>query len=471
MNANERKAALRQFSRSLQDKPLDPSKPEDQKLYVPGLHQEALPGGASAHVTDSPVDMLAAQIDRSEGSRVWLFTGNIGTGKSTELNRLRTSLQHSQCVVMLVDASESINMRQRIDISDFLISLTAAFARAAGELLQDDTLERGYWERTKNFLNRTNIKVSQASVALGLPEGFGQELMHGNLALALQRDPTVKQLLQTHLKGHLSSLSTELQEFRAEILDRLHDRFGEDAKLVLVVDSLERLRGSGNANDEVFASVRDMFQSFPDELRLEGLQVVYTVAPYLVKLAPQLPALLRADSVCHLASAHIYLHNSRDPDPKGLARVRQIISSRYPAWQALLSQAVLDQLILHSGGDLRDLFRLINIYLLALEFSQDEQAVLEYTLEQVRRDMTWVVQSQLHIMQQVAKHHQLPEQLDEAERDEVVHCLETKRILMYRNGSDWYDVHPLLRDMVKDAPASAPVPTPDPAPSLSAKAS
>jgi hypothetical protein len=36
----------------------------------------------------------------------------------------------------------------------------------------------------------------------------------------------------------------------------------------------------------------------------------------------------------------------------------------------------------------------------------------------------------------------------------LVHDLETKRVLMYRNGSDWFDVHPLLRSLL-ETPAGA----------------
>ena len=44
----------------------------------------------------------------------------------------------------------------------------------------------------------------------------------------------------------------------------------------------------------------------------------------------------------------------------------------------------------------------------------------------------------------------------EADRDALVHDLETKRVLMYRNGEEWYDVHPLLRTLVDAAPAGVP---------------
>jgi hypothetical protein len=33
--------------------------------------------------------------------------------------------------------------------------------------------------------------------------------------------------------------------------------------------------------------------------------------------------------------------------------------------------------------------------------------------------------------------------------------LAEKRVLLYRNGTDWYDVHPLLRDAVRAAVVAA----------------
>jgi len=37
----------------------------------------------------------------------------------------------------------------------------------------------------------------------------------------------------------------------------------------------------------------------------------------------------------------------------------------------------------------------------------------------------------------------------------VMSDLAEKRVLLYRNGNDWYDVHPLLRDALdKQAPAA-----------------
>ncbi len=440
MDQIERKRALRAFAKVLQnERPLDPGVAADRSLYVESLHVEAGSG-----VKVDPVDWLAEQIGYSDGSRVWLFTGNIGSGKSTELRRLRHLLVGQKHEVMLVDAADYLNLNQPIAISDFLVSLTAAIAEEAGRLLEDEQLGAGYWERFWGFLNRTNIDVSELNIGID----------KASLKLALKQDPIIKERLQQALSGHVSSLRRELEEFLAPVIERLRARLkGVDTKVVLILDSLERLRGEGKAGDSVFSSVLRMFTQYSDMLRIEGVQVVYSVAPYLIKLAPQLAGTFGNGVLYHLTSAHIFKNRSRELDPTGLAALREIISRRYPDWPVLLSSELLDQAIAYSGGDLRDLFRLLSILMSVLEHADAPEAALAYAVEQMRRDMTWITQDHIQRLRELAQSKE-PVLKDEKDRDNLVHDLETKRVLMYRNGRDWYDIHPLLREFIDQAPAA-----------------
>ncbi len=425
--ADTRSASLQAFAKALQDRPLDPANPDDERLYVKELHVPAN--------SPDPVARLAIQIQRAEGSHVWLFTGNIGSGKSTELRRLRHELIEKECVVFLADAADYINLNQKIEISDFLISVTAALAEQAGTYLGDKQIESSHWERFNAFLKDTQIDFKEISPG-------------GQFKAAMRQDPTVKKQLQDHLRGHITQLSENLEDFRATIIDKIRAKKGPDVKIVLLFDSLERLRGSGDAGDEVFSSVKALFTQYSDLMRLADIQVVYSVAPYLIKLAPQLGGLFGVGTLCHLTTAHVFKQCSRELDvDHGVPVIRNIIARRYPEWEKWLPPNTLDEIIEASGGDLRDLFRLLSIVLLELEFSGDESTVLPYALEQVRRDMTWITGPQQARLRYIAEHKQ-PRLDDDADRDALVHDLETKRVLMYRNGKDWYDVHPLLRPLI-----------------------
>lgn len=451
MSASDRVNDLQVFAKALQDRPLDPALPEDAKLYVRELHAQQMDG-----LNIDPVIRLSRQIERAAGSRVWLFTGNIGSGKSTELRRLRQELQQKGCVVFLADAAEYTNLNQKIEVSDFLISVTAAFAEQAGSFLGENQVEESYWQRIRHFLLKTEVDIKEISAGVGAELSGPVKLSaKTDLKLALRQDPSVKQILQTRLKGHLSSLADELERYRGDILARIRAKAGADTKVVVLLDSLERLRGSGDSGDEVFSSVRSMFTQFHDMLRLHDVQVVYSVAPYLLKLAPQLNGLFGAGTVCHLTSAHVFKNRCRQLDLQGgVAVIREIIRRRYAAWEQLIPSEVMDQIIENSGGDLRDLFRLLSIVLLELEFSDNVPAVLAFALEQVRRDMSWVTEPQKARLRYLAEHKQ-PRLNDEADMDALVHDLETKRVLMYRNGEDWYDIHPLLRSLLEPAAGAA----------------
>lgn len=445
MKNQARIQALTEFASALKDRPLDPSKPEEAKFYVPDLHIHV---DAQGHEKD-PIAKLARKIDRAEGGQVWLFTGNIGSGKSTELRRLRGLLNKQKHVPLLADASDFINLHQEIQISDFLISVSAAFATEAGKRLGQDQIEATYWERLRNLLMSTQISMPEVSANLALP-GLGEGV---DLKAAIKVDPVFKQRLQQHLQAHLSTLRAEVEKLMEDIVQKLHDHYGEDCKIVLLFDSLERLRGSGEAADKVFTSLRQMCTQFHDMLRLPGIQVVYSIPLYLVRLEPQLYSLFGDAAFCSLTSAHIFLKRSRDLDPAGQRVIFEIITARYPGWRDYLPEAQMNRLIEASGGDLRDLFRFLSGVLLELEDSDDAEAAVDYVLAQVARTLTWITEDNLKRLQSVSETKALPRGSQE-DMDALVRDLETKRVLMYLNGDEWYDVHPLLRKYIDSAPAA-----------------
>ncbi len=104
---------LKRFYQALHDRPLDPV--DDATLYVP-LYAER-----SSSPTD-PVDELLATIEWSPVQSAQLFSGFRGTGKSTELRRLKRGLERLGCVVVLCDMKDYVNMSTPVDVSDFFCS-------------------------------------------------------------------------------------------------------------------------------------------------------------------------------------------------------------------------------------------------------------------------------------------------------------------------------------------------------------
>ena len=72
-------------------------------------------------------DTLAATIRLSaDRPTCQLFTGFSGSGKTSELFRLRRLLEEAGCLVVHADATQSLDTRNRIEYSDVLIALGLA---------------------------------------------------------------------------------------------------------------------------------------------------------------------------------------------------------------------------------------------------------------------------------------------------------------------------------------------------------
>src|SRR6185312_8045091 len=140
---------LKGIYQKLSDKPLQP----DDPLYEPIYEHEGC---------EDPVDLMQTRIEFSEVESVQMFSGFRGSGKTTELLRLKQRLEAQGCVVLYGDALEYLNPAEPIDIADLLIVVAGAFSDAVRKLLGTDPAGESYWVRIKNLLTRTSVGVTDA---------------------------------------------------------------------------------------------------------------------------------------------------------------------------------------------------------------------------------------------------------------------------------------------------------------------
>ncbi len=266
---------LGKFFQALKDRALEPT----DTAYIPNVHDDSTGG--------DPIEDLAAQILWNEGGGTYLFTGQRGTGKSTELRRLRKKLIEQDCSVYLLDMSDYISETEPIEIGDFLVSLMGALSDAVEEQHGVDPAHRSYWVRTREFLLK-EVKLEEFSLQ--------------DFKFSLKEDPSFKQKVQGAARGRLAAMVRQAKSFVSELLGRLNP---DGKRFVVIADSVERLRGT-NAEGarKVFDSAVALFSGNPDNLRFPGIHVVYTVPPYLSALTANLSALYNSQLIS-LASVHV----------------------------------------------------------------------------------------------------------------------------------------------------------------------
>jgi energy-coupling factor transporter ATP-binding protein EcfA2 len=429
------RAQLKVIYNALADRVLEPNDP----VYVEQVNAQG-PSGTDA------VSEMFNEIDFQDGGGVCLFTGQRGTGKSTELKRLQAELNQPKTlgsVAYYADLSEYVLLTKPIEISDFLISMAGALSdRVTADDRFDQALAgRGYWQRLSHFLGST-VEFKDVSLKI---EGFA------DLKASLKNDPDFKQRIQSAARGHVAKLVQDAHAFFAEAVEALRAQANNpQLKVVLIVDSIERIRGVGEEAMSVYESVRNLFFAHAEHLRIPGLHVVYTVPPYLSILAAGAGALMGGASVRRLVSTHVFQDRSRAPDDAGVELMRCVLGARFAAWAEVFSQEAVDDLALNSGGDLREFFRLLRQCLPSV---RDESQLplsapaVQHVKVAARAEMLPIPADHLTWLRQIGQTHDtcLP---SDAQLPLLAHFLDNRLVMNYRNGSDWYDVHPLLRDVV-----------------------
>ena len=129
--------------------PLEPTDPQYVPLYeLPELRN------------DDPVQLLRFAIEATESPTAQLVSGFRGTGKSTELRRLRRELQLAGHRVVLCDIEDYLNTGSALDPVDFLYALALAVAGTVMVATGEDFPLEGYATRLWNLLGHTHVELA-----------------------------------------------------------------------------------------------------------------------------------------------------------------------------------------------------------------------------------------------------------------------------------------------------------------------
>ena len=221
---------------------------------------------------------------------------------------------------------------------------------------------------------------------------------------------------------------------------------GDEIEVVLLVDSIEHFRGTYINAQEVQSSVEDLFVSHSERQHLPHLHVVYTVPPYLKIRYGNLGALYEPGGVRMLPALKLRNRNG-ELSQEGYDAMERVVDARGD-WQKLLGQrSALDRLIQNSGGHLRDLLRLLAEVLRRANELPVPGSTVDAAINQVRTEFLPIANDDARWLAEIARSHQtaLPHT---GKLPDLARFFDTHLALCYRNGDEWYDVHPLIAEHV-----------------------
>lgn len=417
---------LQLFFRQLKERPLDPA---SDARYVP-LYTGPEP------LLEDPVALLERSIlYLADESSAHLLSGFRGTGKSTELRRLRNRLVDKGYHVVLIDIEEHLSTSERVDVTDFLLMLGGAFgdALASADLIGKNLAREGYWGRFAAFLKKTNISIPDAT-AVGIK-------------VSLKSDPSFRRLLQERMAGHVGALVRDVRTFFEDCIREVREKYGPQAEVVVIVDSVDHIRGTyGNAN-EVQESLETLFARNADKLRIPLVHLIYTVPPYLKIRSQNIGIGYDGGAVQIFPAVKIRHEVSGDVSDGGVGALLRVLEARGDVQKLFGSGDLIRKVVLASGGHLRDLLRIVREVILRARKLPVDDATVESALNQIRTELLPIADNDALWLARVAQKHKAS-LVDQEHLPTLAKFLDTHVVLCYRDGPEWFDVNPLIKDIV-----------------------
>jgi len=453
------KQFLKGIYQNLQDDAtgLDPDDPDEKKrlryeaLYVPVYSSEGC---------EDPVDLLQKGIEYSDIESLQMFSGFRGSGKTTELKRLRKNLKDEGYLVLYANALEYLSPAEPIEVADLLIVLAGAFSDALLQEFKVDIAGESYWARFKNYLLNTEVNITDVAlkteVNTALKDVVGGIKTGVDIKAALRTAPSFRQKLQTFLADRLPELKNQVNSFVQEGVLEVQKRIGKDTKIVFIFDSLEQVRGSLSTQKSVLESVEYLFSTHSSILKLPYIHCVYTVPPWLAfKMAGNLFDYVMLPSVRQWNN-----DDARSLYQPGWDSLRKLVLRRFGGTHENCERVfgppdanghypLADRLIEVCGGHFRDLLLLCRETIIRAKSLPVDEHVINAAILAVRSNFLPISTEDAKWLDEIGRlRSAVYGKGDDATVERLTRLLDTHFVLYLTNGKEWYDIHPLIRDEV-----------------------
>lgn len=367
-----------------------------------------------------------------------LFTGFTGTGKSTELRRLAQKLQDNKQTplhVVVIDFEEHRTDSTPLSITHTLSVLAYELDRAATRAEGGNPDEPpGYLRRFYDFIAHTDVDI----------KGLGFQQLGVSLMAEIRNNPTIRKKVEAVLSFRFQVFVREAQDSMAESITRLRKATGAK-QIVVLADGLEKVTPLREEDRElVESSAETMFVEHASFLRLP-CHTVYTFPVWLMFRTAGLSS--RYHRKIQILPMVKVSEPGGEPFEPGLDKLVEVIGKRLDVTRIFgkdLGETLIP-IAAASGGFPRDLLRMVRELLWSARSFPAESKLVERVIAQTAAEYARTIRSpDVDLLVEIARTHELPRG-DQARISAFGRLLQRYLVFAYRNGDDWYDIHPLAR--------------------------
>ena len=382
-----------------------------------------------------------------------ILTGHRGSGKSTELWKLRQALENPDAsaadrfFVVQVQADDEMD-RNDIDFPEVLIAIIRQIARQLRERAQI-TLKPGYfsdrWQRLKE------LALSEVSF-----DGLELEAGMAKLSATIRSSPEARQKVRAALEPDTDNwlkAANDIISVAVLELSKLEFR-----GLVVIVDDLDKM--ITRPHEKAGCSTTEyLFVHRSAQLTDFDCHLVYTL-PIELAYSHHESTIKRLYGG-HLPVVPMTKIRAQPPDssdhPEGMSKFREMISVRLARAEATEAEvfktdAERDDLIRLTGGQPTELMTLIREAIVTDGLPIGEKGVKRGRIEAMRSYRRQLRQDHWPLIEEARRTGQIVRSVENesAFRD----LLDSRTLLLYMNDDEWYGVNPAIDGLV--APQSPP---------------
>lgn len=391
----------------------------------------------------------AVEMSRADGKIV--FAGHRGCGKSTLLAEFARNMRDAGYFVARFSIADLVEMSD-VNHVNVLYAIALSLLSAASKQAI------GIPEQTQRTLLDwfTTVETESSSEDIAGEMGLGVDLKF--LSAKLKNEATFRKEIKRTFERKVSELARKADEIAALIQQ------ATNKEVLVVIDDLDKLD---------LPLVKDIYQDNINSLFLPKFRIVFTIPVSAIRDV-NLRAILdtNAEEVRLMAVSKLFHHaESRDPkaQPSEVAMqpLLAVLNRRIP--DDLIEPETARQIVLMSGGVIRELVRIAreccNECMFVLRGEPERRdikingEILKLAIKNLRNEFARSLgQNRFGILKQTYETLSPPD----AEDPEFLGLLHALYVLEYENDDLWYDVHPIVVDLLRrkelidDSPAGEP---------------
>ena len=419
------------------DEPLEP----DNELYEP----------LYAADTADPIELIHGNIALAEVESLNFISGFRGSGKTTELFRLRQQLEQEGHFVAYANALDFLLPTEPVEISDFLLVLAGSFSEAIEKSLEIDLKQEGFWTRFVNFLWKTEIKLDGLEAKAAIPSSD----IGLNFKTSLKDVPSFRRQLRQKLASRIGEVRREVHEFFDFGRKTVQAAKKSSRNIVFLFDQLEQLRDPIGTDGQVVDSVTTLMANHRSDLKVPLFHMVFTVPPWLKFKLPMM------GDIRMLYNVKLWRNDDkRSRFGAGYKTMQRVVERRFtrPGMERFFGKptkagafSLADKLIDASGGHFRDLIILLRESVLRATELPISAHVVDAAINNLRTSYRPSNLVDAQLLQQIGQQRDcMLKDLTPESLQRITFFLDTHCALILKNGEEWYDVHPLIRDDVEE---------------------